>query len=83
MKISDGDFEKYVCGQTKRRKYRKPEEFDPQTVQYLNTAKDNLPSLFESVCGQGLCISLLMDKRLCVTDSSTPSSSTTHTLQLP
>ena len=83
MKISDVDFEKYVRGRTKKRKYSKLEEFDPRPVQYRNTAKDNLPSLLESVRGQGLCISLLLDKRLCVTDTSIPSSSTTHIPQLP
>jgi len=39
----------------------KLEEFDHRSVQYQNIAKDNLPSLLESVRGQGLCISLLLN----------------------
>lgn len=82
-KISDVDFEKYVRGRTKKYKYGKLEEFDPRPLQYRNTIKDNLPSLLESVRGQGLCVSLLLDSRLCVTDNSALCSSTTHTPELP
>ena len=49
------------------KKYSK--DFDPQPFQYKNTAEGDLPSLLESVRGQGLCASLPLDTRLCVSHS--------------
>ena len=77
MKISEVTFEKHVHGKTKKHKYEKLEDFDPRPTKYHNTANNNLPALLDSIKGQGLCVSLLLDKRLCVQNESDslPSSS--------
>ena len=78
MKISEVVFEKHVHGITKKHKYEKLEDFDPRPTKYHNTANNNLPALLGSIRGQGLCVSLLLDTRLCVqneSDSSPPNRS--------
>ena len=39
--------------------------FDPRPEEYHQTVIDNLPSLLDSICEEGLCISLLLDQRTC------------------
>ena len=70
MKISEVVFEKHVHGKTKKHKYEKLEDFDPRPTKYHNTANNNLPALLDSIRGQGLCVSLLLDTRLCVQNES-------------
>ena len=70
MKISEVVFEKHVHGKTEKHKYEKLEDFDPQPAKYHNTANNNLSTLLDSVRGQGLCISLLLDTRLCAQNES-------------
>ena len=77
QKISDVLFEKHVYGRTKKKSMKSLEDFDPRPEEYHQTAMDNLPSLLDSIRGEGLCISLLLDQRTCqVTDiEQVPSSS--------
>ena len=68
-KISEVIFEKHVHRKIKKHKNEKLEDFDPCPTKY-NTASNNLPALLDSVRGQGLCVSLLLDTRLCVWSES-------------
>lgn len=63
MKIADVQFEKHVLGRTKKRVLQRIEDFDPRPVQYRGTTSSRLPALLDSIRGQGLCVSLLLDPR--------------------
>ena len=63
MKIADVQFEKHVLGRTKKRVLQRIEDFDPRPEQYRRTTSSRLPALLDSIRGQGLCVSLLLDPR--------------------
>jgi hypothetical protein len=72
-------FEKHVYGTVKKRRLAPLEDFDPRPAKFKGTAKNSLPALLEEVRGKGLCISLLLDSKLCPHDDAVPSSSSTLT----
>lgn len=59
-KIADVYFEKHVYGRAKKPVLRRLEDFDPRPEK---SSSSNMPTLLDSVRGQGLCVSLLLDPR--------------------
>lgn len=55
------------------------EDFDPCPQKYRGTVNERVPILLDKISGEGLCISVLLDPKVCRMDNSltvTPSIST-------
>ena len=79
LRLADAVFEKHVYGKGKKRRLAPLEDFDPRPAKFKGTARHSLPGLLEEVRGEGLCISLLLDSKVCPHDDAVPSSSLTLT----
>ena len=79
LRFADSVFEKHVYGKVKKRRLKPLEDFDPRPDRFKGTAKNSLPALLNDLCGEELCISLLLDSTLCPNDGTTLSSSSVPT----
>ena len=68
-----------VYGKVKKRRLKPLEDFDPRPDRFKGIAKNSLPALLNDLCGEELCISLLLDSTLCPNDGTTLSSSSVPT----
>lgn len=71
LPISEATFEKHQYGKAKKRKITLLNDFDPRPKEFRGCVKDRLPPLLDKLHGKGLCISLLFDKTLQHSSSST------------
>ena len=79
LHFADSVFEKHVYGKVKKRRPELLEDFDPRPDKFKGTAKNYLPTLLNNLRGEELCISLLLDSKLCPNDGTTLSSSSVPT----
>lgn len=61
----ESSFEKHDYRKQKKRRVSLTEEFDPQPMEYRNTATSLLPALLDEVRGESLGVSLLFDPLYC------------------
>ena len=79
LRFADSVFEKHLYGKVKKRRLKPLEDFDPRPDRFKGIAKNSLPALLNDLCGEELCISLLLDSTLCPNDGTTLSSSSVPT----
>ena len=60
--ISTAVFEKHDYSKPVKKKFKCLEDFDPRPLKYRGTAVSRLPTLLDTIRGQQLCLSLLLDE---------------------
>ena len=74
----DTTFKKHDYYKPDKKRPKLLSEYDPRPTEFRGTAKDRLPALLESIRGQQLCISLMLDEKCCAKESDVLESPECH-----